>query len=217
MKIVMMLLSLAPALLFAAQGPETLFEMAGVHPAPAPLSQSVVVVIDAQREYVDGALPLAGMDKALAEGYRLLQRARAAGTPVIHVVHRGSGALFNPEGPYFAIAEPMAPLPVETVIEKRLPNAFAGTDLQQAITATGRKQLIVVGFMTHMCLSATVRAALDRGYTTTVVASVTATRDLPDGQGGIVPARVVQQASLAALADRFAAVVSGVDDLRTEP
>jgi nicotinamidase-related amidase len=217
MKIVMMLLSLTPALLFAAQGPATLFEMAGVHPAPAPLSQGVVVVIDAQREYVDGALPLAGMDKALAEGHRLLQRARAAGTPVIHVVHRGGGSLFNPEGPYFAIAEPMAPVPGETVIEKHLPNAFAGTDLQQAISASGRKQLIVVGFMTHMCLSATVRAALDRGYATTVVASVTATRDLPDGQGGTVPARMVQQASLAALADRFATVVYGMDDLRTEP
>lgn len=217
MKTLLILLSLSPSLLFAAEGPATLLELAGVHPVPAPLSQSVVVVIDAQREYVDGALPLAGMNKAVAEGRRLLERARAAGTPVIHIVHRGGGSLFNPEGPYFAIAETMAPVAGEAVIEKRLPNAFTGTDLQQVIAATGRKKLIVVGFMTHMCLSATVRAALDRGYATTVVASVTATRDLPDGQGGTVPARVVQQASLAALADRFATVVYGVDDLRAEP
>lgn len=213
MKILLMLLSLSPTLLFAAQDPATLFEMAGVHPVPASLSQSVVVVIDAQREYVDGALPLAGMDRALAEGKRLLQRARADGAPVIHVVHSGGGSLFNPEGPYFAIAAPMAPVSGETVVEKHLPNAFAGTDLQEVIAATGRKKLIVVGFMTHMCLSATVRAALDQGYATTVVSSVTATRDLPDGQGGAIPAQVVWQASLAALADRFATVVHGVDDL----
>ena len=58
-----------------------------------------------------------------------------------------------------------------------------------------------------MCISATVRAALDRGYRTTVVASATATRDLPDPLGGIVPAGEVHRATLAALADRFAIVV----------
>ncbi|GAB6041105.1 cysteine hydrolase family protein [Endothiovibrio diazotrophicus] len=213
MKRLSLLLSLFPTLLFAAEPPATLFEMAGAHPAPSALSESVVVVIDAQREYVDGALPLSGIDAALAAGRRLLQRARAAGTPVIHVVHRGAPGLFDPDGPYFAIAAPMAPVAGETVIEKRLPNAFAGTGLQRAIDATGRRKLIVVGFMTHMCLSSTVRAALDLGYTTTVVASVTATRDLPDGKGGMVSAGEVQRASLAALADRFAAVAAAVDDI----
>jgi nicotinamidase-related amidase len=67
--------------------------------------------------------------------------------------------------------------------------------------------------MAHMCLESTVRAALDLGYTTTVVASVTATRDLPDGQGGTVPAARVQEVALAALADRFATVVWEVDEI----
>jgi len=181
--------------------------MAGAHPVAAPLSESVLVVIDAQREYVDGALPLVGIDDALAEGARLLKRARAAGTPVIHVVHRGAGRLFNPDGPYFSVADPLVPADGELVIEKRLPNAFAGTGLQEALASSGRKQLIVIGFMTHMCVSTTVRAALDLGYGTTLVGAATATRDLPDGKGGVIPAQVVQQASLAALADRFAAVV----------
>jgi nicotinamidase-related amidase len=67
--------------------------------------------------------------------------------------------------------------------------------------------------MTHMCVSSTVRAALDRGYHTTVVAKATATRDLPDTDGGIIPAQILQRASLAALADRFAAIVQGASDI----
>ncbi|MEJ2426713.1 MAG: isochorismatase family protein [Candidatus Thiodiazotropha sp.] len=192
MKKLVYLLALVPSLLIADSPPKTLYEMGGILAAPASLSESVVDVIDAQRVYVDGALPLVGVDTALAQGRRLLARARASGIPIIHVVHRGGGKLFNPDSPYFAIAEP---------------------SLLDMLKKTGRKKLIVVGFMTHMCLESTVRAALDLGYTTTVVASVTATRDLPDGQGGSVPAARVQEVALAALADRFATVVWEVDEI----
>ena len=40
-----------------AAEPKTLLEMAGANPAPPPLSEATVVVIDAQREYIDGKLP----------------------------------------------------------------------------------------------------------------------------------------------------------------
>jgi nicotinamidase-related amidase len=61
--------------------------------------------------------------------------------------------------------------------------------------------------MTHMCVEATARAALDHGFKTTVVAAATATRDLPDPlTGNTVPAAEVQRNALAALADRFATI-----------
>jgi nicotinamidase-related amidase len=207
------LFNLLPMLSLAGTPTPTLMALAGARPVPAALSESVLILIDGQREYVDGALPLSGIHEALTEGARLLKRARAAGTPVIHVVHRGSGSLFNPQSPYFAIAEPLTPVEGETVIKKQLPNAFAGTRLNEAIQATGRQKLIIIGFMTHMCVSSTVRAALDMGYGTTLVSAATATRDLPDGDGGTIPAQVVQQASLAALADRFAVVVRRTNEL----
>lgn len=191
----------------AGELPRTLFEMAGAKQEPARLSNSVLVIIDAQREYVDGALPLIGVDAALNEISRLLARARKAGTPVIHIVHKGGGALFNPEGKFFGIVPALKPLANETVIEKMRVSAFAGTGLEEAIKRTGRKQLIIVGFMTHNCVSSTARTARDLGYEVAVVAAATATRDLPDGNGGVEPAAVVQAASLAELADRSAKVV----------
>lgn len=188
--------------------PRTLLEMAGAAAVPTHLSESVLIVIDAQREYFDGKLPLGGVKPALAEIGALLARARKTGTPVIHVQHRGRpGGAFGPDTGGFTIVDEAAPAGTEAVIEKSLPNAFAGTTLGAALENIGRKQLILTGFMTHMCVEATARAALDHGFRSTVVAAATATRDLPDPlTGEAVPAAEVQRNALAALSDRFATI-----------
>ena len=191
----------------------TILELSGATMPPARLADAVLLVIDAQREYVDGALPLAGVDLALAVGGALLARARAAATPVVHILQRGAGALFNPAGESFQPAAPLLPQTGETVIEKTLANAFAQTDLHQVLAATGRRQLIVIGFMTHNCVSSTVRAAREQGYVCTVVAPVTATRDLPDGRGGTLAAAAVQAACLVGLSDTMAKIVWNAADI----
>ncbi len=196
-------------------GAKTLFQLAGVTQTPPVLAECAVVVIDAQREYVDGHLPLTGIAPALAALGRLIAAARAAGAPVIHVAHRGaegSGGPFDPNGPGFAFAAPALPAPGEAVVEKRLPNSFAGTDLKDRLAATGRTHVIFAGFMTHMCVSATTRAALDLGFTSYVVADAAATRPLPDPLGGPdLAAQDIHRTALAELADRFATVVTTAD------
>jgi len=195
--------------------PQTLLAMAGAPMTPSRLSDSAVIMIDCQREYVDGKLPLPGVAPALAEGARLLARARAASAPIIHVVHHGrpGGGLFDPGTAFAGIAPEVAPEDGERQVIKGKPNAFAATDLSEILQASGRKELIVAGFMTHMCVSSTVRAALDLGYRCTVVGDAVATRDLPDGKGGIVTAEQLHRASLAALADRFAIIVDAAEAL----
>jgi nicotinamidase-related amidase len=190
--------------------PKTLLAMAGAPGDAPPLRDCAFVVIDAQREYVDGALPLPGVAAALGHIGALLSRARAAGAPVVHVRHLGrAGGLFDPDASRGAIAEGATPAAGEVVVGKKLPNAFAGTNLHETLTATGKRNLVVCGFMTHMCVSSTVRAALDLGYRSIVPAAATATRDLPDPVAGTtVPAAALQAASLAALSDRFATVVA---------
>lgn len=190
-------------------GPKTLLAMAGADPAPNALADSVLVLIDCQNEYVTGRLPLVGVAAALDQVALLLRRARAVGCPVVHVAHAGRpGGLFDLEGEGGRIHPKVAPMDGETMVTKALPNAFAGTSLQSELERTGRKRLILAGFQTHMCVSATARAALDLGYRSTVVASAAATRDLPGIAGGVVPAQVLHEAELAALADRFALVVT---------
>jgi len=176
---------------------------------PSPLDASALVIIDAQLEYVSGKLPLDGIDAAILEAAKLLKLARSRGVPVFHVVHHGpAGApLFDETTPQGAIVPLLTPAPGEVVLRKTLPNAFAGTDLDALIKSTSRREIIFAGFMTHMCISASVRAALDLNYRSTVVAAATATRDLPDPLGGRIPASIVHRTALAELADRFAIVV----------
>lgn len=176
---------------------------------PSPLDKSALVIIDAQLEYQNGKLPLDGIDNAVLEAAKLLKLARERGVPVFHVVHHSpAGApLFDETTPQGAIMPLLTPAAGEVVVRKTLPNSFAGTDLDALVKSTGRTELIIAGFMTHMCVSATARAATDLKYRSTVVANATATRDLPDPLGGTIPASVVHRVALTELADRFAIVV----------
>jgi nicotinamidase-related amidase len=196
--------------------PNTLRDMLGVKPTDVKISDNTLLVIDAQREYVDGNVRLANVEPAMEAVNRILKRARKAGIKIIHFKHHAAkGApVFNPDGPYVEIAEPAAPEKGELVIVKHFPDAFIETGLKEHLADS--KNLLVAGFMTHACISATVRAAGQQGFNTTVVANACATRDLPDKSkdGALVPAAVVHQANLAALADLFALVLEKDSDLK---
>jgi nicotinamidase-related amidase len=186
----------------------TMLQMSGVAPAPATMKDGVLLIIDAQREYTDGLLPLTDVAPAIEQLAVLLEKARAAGAPVVHVRHASKGKAFNPESTGYEIVKPLTPRAGEVIVDKGLPNAFAGTELAKHLGATGRKNLIVGGFMTHMCVSATVRSATDHGFMSTVAADTVATRDLPDATGnGTVDAATLSRITLAALSDRFAWIV----------
>ena len=186
----------------------TMLQMSGVQPAPATMADGVLLIVDAQREYTDGLLPLTGVQPAVEALAVLLEKARAAGAPVVHIRHQSKGKAFNPASTGYEIVKELTPRAGETIIDKALPNSFAGTDLAQQLTAIGRKNLLVGGFMTHMCVSATVRSATDHGYMCTIAADTVATRDLPDATGGgTVSADALNKVTLAALSDRFAWIV----------
>ena len=194
----------------------TMLQMAGAAPSPATMANGVLVIIDAQREYTDGLLPLTGVDAAVDALAALLDKARKAGAPVVHVRHKGSptGKAFNPTLSGFEIVKSLTPREGEKIVDKGLPNAFTGTDLADHLKASGRKNLIVGGFMTHMCVSATVRSATDHGFMSTIAADTVATRDLPDATGGAtVDADAINRITLAALSDRFAWIVPKVANI----
>ncbi|HWM18039.1 MAG TPA: cysteine hydrolase family protein [Ilumatobacteraceae bacterium] len=187
--------------------PQTLRELGGLPTRADGLAGTAVVVIDAQHEYLDGQLPLPAVGPAVEQIRRLLDAARALGAPVIHVAHCGRpGGLFAP-GEGGEIIEQVAPISGESVIGKSFPNAFASTELRSAIEQLGDPRLVLCGFMTHMCVSSTARAALDLGLDAMVVSDATATRSLPSiGTGGPIAAQVVHEIALAELADRFSVV-----------
>ena len=111
----------------------------------------------------------------------------------------GPGSPYDIRSEIGAIAAPVAPQAGEAVIVKHYPNSFIGTDLERRLQEAGIENVILAGFMTHMCINSTARGAFNLGFKPTVVARATATRDLPTADGGVVAAADLQRASLAAL------------------
>jgi nicotinamidase-related amidase len=186
---------------------KTLLELAGADLNRPTLAEATLVLVDLQNEYRAGPLALPDADAAIAAAVRLLARARKSNANILHVAHRGKpGGLFDRAAERGAIVADLAPLAGEGVIEKELPNAFAGTDLQARLAASGRKNIVLAGMMTHMCVSSTARAALDLGFRVTIDAASCATRDLPDGRGGVIAASTVHEVALVELSDRFAII-----------
>lgn len=189
--------------------PQTLQQMAGAPSTPPPFANSALILIDVQREYLDGHLPLPDIESATNNIAVLLSAAREASLPVIHIAHLGqAGGLFDPDAGG-KIIDQVAPLDNELIITKTKPNSFAETELQEELSKLGNPSLILCGFMTHMCVSSTARAAFDLGLATTVVTDATATRALPGPDDGpAIDHTQLHRSALAALSDSFSILVT---------
>ena len=193
----------------------TLRGLSGLSSEPPALTGSALVLIDLQQTYREGIMRLDGVEPALREAADLLARARQAGIPILHVRHdAGPGSPYDVTAPIGQISPEVAPQGDEPVITKAYPSSFVGTDLQARLEAAGVKDVVLAGFMTHMCVNSTARSAFSLGFRPTVVAAATATRDLPAPDGSVVPAAQLQAASLAALGDLFAVVTRRQADIR---
>jgi nicotinamidase-related amidase len=193
----------------------TLRQIAGLSDQPATLAQSTLIMIDCQNTYTHGVMELEGVQPALDQAAELLDRARTARIPIVHIMHDGGvGSPYDVRDKIGQIVERVAPREGEPVVVKTFPNAFTGTDLDQRLSAAPGRDLILAGFMTHMCVSSTARGAFSLGYRPSVVAGATATRALPGPGGEPVSAAAVQAASLAGILDLFGIVVPTAGAIR---
>jgi nicotinamidase-related amidase len=194
--------------------PTTMRALSGLALAPVSLAESTLILIDCQHTYTQGVMELEGVQQALDEAAALLDRARSAGIPIIHIQHNdGPDSLYDIEGESGAIVARVAPREGEVVVVKTYPNSFVETDLETRLKAAHASNLVLAGFMTHMCVNSTARAAFNLGYAPTVVAAATATRALPGMGDETVPAAAIQAATLAGIADLFAVVVPAGADI----
>jgi nicotinamidase-related amidase len=199
---------------------QTLLSLSGVTPAIGNANNAALILIDAQEEYRSGALELDALDAALTNAARLLAHWRKSGGTVIHVVHHSApgAAVFNPDSRLVDIMDEVAPVPGETIITKHVPNSFGNTNLHETLQKTATKNVVLAGFMTHLCVSTTARMAHQAGYGVTVASDASATRALPIPASvaaltptttpDIMPASTLHQAELIMLADIFAAIAT---------
>jgi nicotinamidase-related amidase len=124
-----------------------------------------------------------------------IQRARAAGIPVIYVVLAFSqhyedwprdSVLFGPPDPDRRFAEGgwgvqvhelVAPQPGDDIVYKRRISPFYGTPLELLLRQRGIDTLLLTGVATDLVVLSTAREAHDRGFQVEVLEDATATED----------------------------------------
>lgn len=139
----------------------------------------------------------------LLDAWRLTQR------PVIHIRHisRTVGSVFWPGQAGCEFQDALAPLELEHVVEKNVPDAFANTALERWLRTRNIQQLVICGVITNNSVEATVRSAGCLGFDTTVVADACFTLDQTDLTGRLWTAEDVHTLSLANMAMDYARIM----------
>ncbi|WP_086824592.1 isochorismatase family protein [Allokutzneria sp. NRRL B-24872] len=191
----------------------TLRELNGLDQTPAALATATLVLVDYQNTYTRGVMELEGWQPALEEAAAVLEAARKAGATVIHVIHdTGEGTAYDIKADIGRIHPRVAPIDGENVVVKAFPNSFTDTALGELVDAAGNSDVVVIGFMTHMCVAATTAGAFLRGNRPTVVANACASRPLRTAVAD-VPAEHVHHGALAMITDLYGVVVPTHADL----
>ena len=134
-----------------------------------------------QHDAVKGVMETTDM---LANSVALLEGARKSGITVLHVpIAFAEGYPEIPAEPYgilagvlgakafrkgswgAKIAEPMAPLEGEIIVEgKRGLDCFASTNIDFILRQRGIANVAIAGFLTNCCVESTMRSAYERGF-----------------------------------------------------
>lgn len=143
--------------------------------------KKALLIIDVQNDYFDGgAHTLVNAAEAGKHAQQVLQTARKQHLSVVHIQHLAvnEGAdFFLPDTPGAAIHTCVSPISDEKLIIKNYPNSFRETALLKHLQNNGITHLVICGMMTDVCVDATVRAAMDLGFTITVIGDACATRN----------------------------------------
>ncbi|WP_274655386.1 cysteine hydrolase family protein [Paenibacillus humicola] len=132
--------------------------------------QTALLVVDVQQGMFMEAYPVYDGDGLLERIRGLIAKARASHVPVIYVQHNeGEGEPLETNTSGWEIHSSIAPAPGETIIQKRSPDAFHDTNLQEELAARGIERLVLTGMATDYCIDATCRGAIRLGYQTIVV------------------------------------------------
>lgn len=175
------------------------------------MTATALIIVDVQKGIVNDKT--FRKDAFLAAVRSLLDAARKKGVPVLYVRHDdGEGEALSPGHDAWNIADEVAPLPGEAVVDKRRNSAFFETDLQDRLNRLGAGTLVLAGMMCEYCLDATVKSAFERGYSLVVPPEANTT----SAPAGDIPAETLHRFyNFTVWNRRFASVVPVDEAIRS--
>ena len=169
-----------------------------------------LIVIDVQNEYFTGNLQIEYPDSrtSLANIGKAMDAAQAMQLPVIVVQQFAAqqSPIFAEGSTGWALHDAIQSRPWQHKINKKLPSAFAGTDLTDWLTENQIDTLCVTGYMTHNCVDSTIKHAFHNGLQVEYLQDASGTLSYAN-QSGFASAEEIHRTFSIVMQARFAAVM----------
>ena len=170
-----------------------------------------LLVIDVQREYFEGALPICHPVGHLESILSVMDEAAQVKMPTVVVRHHQP----DPDSPMFRHGSDMWQLhdevssrPHDLLVDKQLPGSFTNTPLDEYLKAAEIDTVTIAGYMTQVCCDTTARQAFHLGYGVEFLSDCTGTLDVSNKAGEVTAEQlhrsilVAQQMFISDVLDR---------------
>ncbi|MBB4826353.1 nicotinamidase-related amidase [Sporosarcina luteola] len=135
-----------------------------------------LVIIDVQRGMFQKDNVVYKGENLLRNIKDLISRARSTETPIFYIQHNapaGKPLEYGTEG--WEIHPEIVPSNQDIIIQKRTPDSFFNTSLDDELKEKGIEHLVITGIQTEVCVDTTCRRAYSLEYKVTLVSDAHST------------------------------------------
>ena len=171
--------------------------------------KTAVISIDVQKGFHNPYWGERNNFQAEANIQKIMQMVREKNVPLIHVQHLSSNPLspLRPGQAGVEFMDNLGPIRGERIFQKKVNSIFIGTLLEDYLKSEHITSLIMMGFTSDHCVSASVRMAANLGFKVKVVSDATVAFNR-EGFGLQFTADLVHKVSLSSLQGEFAELVN---------
>lgn len=168
-----------------------------------------LIVIDVQNEYFSGNLPVKYPENSLKNILKVMDFASENKIPLVMIQHTNppESSTFAENSFEWQIHPEVASKPYDVLIEKRFPDSFKDTELQNWLDYNDINVLTISGYMTQMCCDTTARQAFHNGFEVEFLSDATGTLDVVNNAGSVF-AEDLHRSILVTQAMKFSTVLS---------
>jgi nicotinamidase-related amidase len=139
--------------------------------------KTAVLVIDVQQALCSGQYAAHDIDAVIGRINAVAAKARAAGAPVVFVQHEGEDSPLRYGSAAWQLDPRLDVQATDVRIRKTASDSFHETALDALLRERGVDALVVCGLQSEFCVDSTVRGALPRGYSVSLVRDAHSTLD----------------------------------------
>ena len=182
-----------------------------LHSKDVPISESALLVIDAQDSFKSTNRWEKRNNKDFEKNVaRLVNLYRQYSLPVIYFLHSDADPGFETTSPFYKLMDFLSPRDGEPVIHKVTRNVFTSTGLSALLLENGVRRVLITGIQMEQCCETSARVGADLGYAVDFITEATMTFPIPnhDRPGEELGVDAVRERTEYALRRRFARIAT---------